>query len=65
MLNPIYKKIYQKIKKYDTIVVARHIGPDPDAVTTQMALKDSIKLTFPLDPLANTQILIIYITMLG
>ena len=47
MLNSIYRKIYQKIKKYDTIVVARHVGPDPDAVTTQIALRDSIKVTFP------------------
>lgn len=47
MVNPIYKKIYQKIKKYDTIVVARHIGPDPDAVTTEIALRDSIRETFP------------------
>lgn len=47
MKNAIYKKIYQKIKKYDNIVVARHIGPDPDAVTTQIALRDSIKATFP------------------
>lgn len=41
------KKIYNKIKKYDTIVIARHIGPDPDAIASQFALKDSIKLTFP------------------
>ena len=47
MLNSIYRKIYQKIKKYDTIVVARHVGPDPDAITTQIALRDSIKVTFP------------------
>lgn len=47
MVNPIIKKIYQKIKKYDTIVIARHVGPDPDAVTTQIALRDSIRATFP------------------
>ena len=41
------KKIYNKIKKYDTIVIARHIGPDPDAIASQFALRDSIKLTFP------------------
>ncbi|MDD2238270.1 MAG: bifunctional oligoribonuclease/PAP phosphatase NrnA [Bacilli bacterium] len=27
--------------------MARHIGPDPDAVGSQIALRDSIKLTFP------------------
>lgn len=41
------KKIYNAIKKYNTIVVARHIGPDPDAIASQIALRDSIKLTFP------------------
>ncbi len=41
------KKIFRKIKKYETVVVARHIGPDPDALSSQIALRDSIKLTFP------------------
>lgn len=41
------KNIYKTISKYQNIVIARHIGPDPDAVASQMALKDSIKLTFP------------------
>lgn len=43
----IYKKIYNEIKKIDTIYIARHIGPDPDAVASQIALRDSIALTFP------------------
>ena len=47
MVKPIIKKIYKKIKAYDTIVVARHIGPDPDAVSSEIALRDSIKETFP------------------
>ena len=41
------KSIYKAISKYDNIVVARHIGPDPDAVCSQLALRDSIRLTFP------------------
>ncbi len=43
----MYKKIYKEIKKYDTIVIARHVGVDPDALASQLALRDSIRLTFP------------------
>lgn len=46
-MNNIYKTIYNEIKKYKHIYIARHIGPDPDAFGSQMALKESIKLTFP------------------
>ena len=42
----MYKKIYNAIKKFDTIVIARHIGVDPDALASQIALRDSIRLTF-------------------
>lgn len=47
MFNPHLKKIYKKIKHYREIVIARHVGPDPDAITSQIALRDSIKATFP------------------
>lgn len=43
----LYRKIYKIIKDYDNIVIARHIGPDPDAIASQIALRDSIKATFP------------------
>ena len=46
-MNSIYKAIYNEIKKYKKIYIARHIGPDPDAFGSQMALKRSIKNTFP------------------
>lgn len=46
-MNNIYKSIYNEIKKFKKIYIARHIGPDPDAFGSQMALKDSILLTFP------------------
>ena len=45
--SAILKQIFKKIKAYDEIVIARHIGPDPDAIASQMALRDSIRLTFP------------------
>ena len=47
MFDTRLKRIYRKIKQYDTIVIARHISPDPDAIASQTALRDSIKLTFP------------------
>ena len=43
----MYKKILKMIKKYNTIVIARHIGVDPDALCSQLALRDVIKLNFP------------------
>jgi len=47
MGNNIYRKIYTAIKKYDTIVIARHVGPDPDALGSTIGLKEIIKKTFP------------------
>ena len=46
-MNNIYKRIYKAIKKYNTIVIARHIGPDPDALASSLALKDIILNKFP------------------
>lgn len=43
----MYKKIFKAIKSYDNIVIARHVGIDPDAMASQVALKKSIKATFP------------------
>ena len=43
----LYKRIYKEIKKYDTIVLARHIGADPDALGSQLGLKEIIKNKFP------------------
>lgn len=43
----IYKKIFRKIKKYNTIVIARHVGPDPDALGSVLGLKQAILNTFP------------------
>lgn len=43
----MFRKIYKIIKKYDTIVIARHIGVDPDAMASQIGLRDAILNTFP------------------
>ncbi len=46
-MDNIFKKIYKQIKKYDKIVIARHIGADPDALGSTIGLKESILSTFP------------------
>ena len=43
----IYKKIYRMIKKANKIVIARHVGPDPDALGSSLGLKEVILNTFP------------------
>lgn len=43
----IFRQIYKEIKKHDTIVIARHIGADPDALASEFALKELIKNKFP------------------
>ncbi len=47
IINNNIKKVYKKIKDYNKIVIARHVGPDPDAIASEIALRDSIRLTFP------------------
>ena len=41
-----FKEIYKWIKKYENIVIARHIGADPDALGSQFALKGVIQENF-------------------
>ena len=43
----MFKEVYELIKEFDNIVIARHIGVDPDALSASCALKNSILLTFP------------------
>ena len=42
----VLKKIYKEIKKHKKIVLARHIGPDPDALGSTLGLKEIILNTF-------------------
>lgn len=42
----LYKQIKKEIKRYKDIVIVRHIGADPDALGSQFALKELIKLNF-------------------
>lgn len=43
----IYKQIYKKIKQANTIIIARHVGPDPDALGSSLGLKQIINDNFP------------------
>lgn len=47
MRKNIFKQIKNAIKAHETIVIARHIGPDPDAIASEIALKEIIKLNYP------------------
>ncbi len=46
MKKEVLKRVYDTIKRFNTIYIVRHIGPDPDAVSSQIALRDAIKLSF-------------------
>ena len=46
-MKKIYNEIYEKIKEFDNIVIARHIGADIDALGSSMGLKEIITNTFP------------------
>ena len=39
----LFREILRQIKKYDDIVIARHIGADPDALGSQFSLKELIE----------------------
>lgn len=41
------EKIFQAIKKYDTIIIHRHVRPDPDAYGSQGGLIEIIKASYP------------------
>ena len=43
----IKKAVWDIIKKWDTIIIHRHVRPDPDAIGSQCALREMIKATFP------------------
>lgn len=46
-MNSKIRAIAKRIKEYDEIVIARHVGADPDAIASQIALRDAIRLRYP------------------
>lgn len=47
MNSEIKKKILQKIKEYDKIIISRHIRPDGDCIGGTKGLKAILELTYP------------------
>ncbi|MGT2846049.1 DHH family phosphoesterase [Streptococcus massiliensis] len=43
----IQTQILQKIKEYDTIIIHRHMRPDPDAIGSQVGLQKLLQHNFP------------------
>ena len=41
------EKILETIKQYDTIIIHRHVRPDPDAYGSQGGLAEILKASFP------------------
>lgn len=41
------EELYESIQVYDKIIIHRHVRPDPDAVGSQLGLKNLIKSQFP------------------
>ncbi|SFM08083.1 phosphoesterase RecJ domain-containing protein [Gracilibacillus orientalis] len=43
----VMSQIFEKMKQYDTIIIHRHVRPDPDAYGSQSGLAEIIKASFP------------------
>ncbi|PAF37682.1 DHH family phosphoesterase [Terribacillus saccharophilus] len=43
----MHDKILERIKVYETIIIQRHVRPDPDAYGSQVGLSEIIKASFP------------------
>ncbi|GGM26596.1 bifunctional oligoribonuclease and PAP phosphatase NrnA [Paraliobacillus quinghaiensis] len=43
----VIKEILDKIKRYESIIIHRHVRPDPDAYGSQVGLAEIIKSSFP------------------
>ena len=42
----VMNEILEKIQAYDTIIIHRHQNPDPDAIGSQVGLRDLLRAHF-------------------
>ena len=47
MVNFKFLKIMQRVKEAETIIIHRHVRPDPDAYGSQLGLKLYLERKFP------------------
>lgn len=47
MIETKYQQILDMIQEYQTIIIHRHMRPDPDAIGSQAGLAEMLKITFP------------------
>ena len=45
--QPILKQIVEKIKEYDTVIIARHQRPDGDCIGASLGLRALLRASFP------------------
>lgn len=46
-MSSIRQEILEAIKKYDRIIIHRHMRPDPDAIGSQVGLAEVLRASFP------------------
>lgn len=46
-LGIMFDEILNKIEFYDKIIIKRHVSPDPDAIGSQLGLKEIIEKSYP------------------
>lgn len=46
-MEDVLKKIYEWIEQHETIIIHRHVRPDPDAIGSQGALAELLKEAYP------------------
>ncbi|GEP81048.1 DHH family protein [Staphylococcus kloosii] len=47
MMTEIFNEIMEEIEQYETIIIHRHVRPDPDAYGSQLGLQGYLKAKFP------------------